>query len=147
VEILNSKKELCANVIYITERIRANIIKTEVKNIHKVINFIISRENVARSDKLHEYFSSIITTIEEETKMIIEDNDSQGKYVNSVQSVASKYFEEGPWFFDDSSMKCEVSDFAVFEYWGDLSFNSEIISDTEKYPWMPISIAPDDIPF
>ncbi|MCK9404763.1 MAG: hypothetical protein M0Q26_15320 [Chitinophagaceae bacterium] len=147
-QILKDYQSLCDNVIFITELVPNVNIKAEIGKIRKNINFTFSIESINKDEHISEGFTSLFQKIEEETAMIIEEITAQGKYVQSVQSKAVKYSDDGAWYFDDSGMKCEVSEDAVFEYWGDLSFDTEIISNTSKYPWMPLNITPDDdIPF
>jgi hypothetical protein len=147
-EILKNSPEMCENAIFISEYIPFVNTNRMPPIINKNVNFTFARESICKDKEIDKKIRDIFQKIEEETNLIMEENTAQGKYVQSVQSRASKYGNNEVWYFDDSNMRCDVSEDAIFEYWGDLSLNTEIVSDTTKYPWMPITIAPgDDIPF
>jgi len=116
------------------------------KRIGLVFHRQVISENFA---EVKEGLEDLLRLIANETELIQQDNLARGKIVASADVHAVR--EEGNefWKANLSRLLCPVTPESAPEYWGDFSFRVvDFVSDTESFPWMPVTIsAEDDIPF
>lgn len=108
----------------------------------KSVHFIFSQPNLLETSVFLSVLPKVLDSIETETAVIQQEATAQGKYVRSLDARARK---KGDWWALESGvLECEVSSDDPVEYWGDIRFNGDIVSDVPKYPWMPVSVSRDD---
>jgi hypothetical protein len=79
--------------------------------------------------------------------LIKEDNLARGKLIE----VVNCYFDKGEKYHSlkANQFDTELTEETPVEFWGSLNYASnDFMTDTDKYPWMPIDISEDkDLPF
>lgn len=141
-------EELKEIVIYFTEDVPYMGIANETNpQFFKYVNIVVNRKSLKDNHTVFsKNISKLLGDIEKEVMMIREDPNAQGKLIKTaiVQlRNTGKY-----WSVNTNKLRCEVKENDPYEYWGDIYLSGNaIISEMSKYPWMPVDIANDDIPF
>lgn len=144
--ILSKYTELKNQIIYMSEEIPYARMKQDfISDLSKNINMVIDKKTL---DEKHEVICSqikdLLSLISEETDLIKKDNLAKGTIVKAVNTHASykKSQETGTWNFYNSELSCSVEENSPPEFWGKADFQiSNYISDTHKFPWMPVPIS------
>jgi hypothetical protein len=81
--------------------------------------------------------------------LIKEDKLARGKLIEVVQGEFQKQENSEYFVFDGEVFETDFDEESPVEYWGSLNHSSKnFITDTEKYPWMPVDISYDNgLPF
>ncbi|MBK8906188.1 MAG: hypothetical protein IPM53_33730 [Anaerolineaceae bacterium] len=118
----------------------------------KTISMLFNRAILnTEHNAIKEALESVLAMILEETKLVQEDNLARGELIQGVD-VTARWHEyrnsDGFWSVNSNSLNCNVSEDAPVEYWGAMSYaEDDYLTATTKYPWMPVEVAQDDIPF
>jgi hypothetical protein len=90
----------------------------------------------------------ILLKITQEIALIKEDNLARGKLIEVVSCYFEKQ-EDEYYSLKSDQLRTELSEKTPVEYWGTLNYASKnFITDTDRYPWMPIDISEDkELPF
>jgi len=148
--LLLNYPELSKYVICATERIPHSYTK-EPQNvkIEKSINLSFSRNCLSKNfAQIKNEIEKILLKITQETALIKEDNLARGKLIE----VVSCYFEKQESDYhhlNSDQLRTELNEKTPVEFWGTLNYASKnFITDTDRYPWMPIDISEDkELPF
>lgn len=101
--------------------------------------------------KVVEEVKDIARTIESEHALVSEDHLARGDLVES--KGASAIWREGAnnqnyWQVDVDALETSLSDVDEVEFWGQrVHYESDFISATSHYPWMPSSVSKPSWPF
>jgi len=151
--VLKKYTILINNIIYMSEGV--TIARKDAKydaDFYKKISIVISKENIIKKYKeMCPQISALLTEISEETELIKQDDLAKGEIVKAVYSYAmfkQTADKKGYWSFGTELLSCNVEEDSPSEFWGIMNFPySHFISDTHKYPWMPVEIAQMKLPW
>lgn len=125
--------------------------KDLVADFSKDLKFVFSRKILqARHKEIKVLIEKMLLIMSEETQFIKEDNLAKGKIVYAVITFAEykKSEQYNYWNFNTRNFSCAVSENDPPEYWGDFDvYTRNFISNTHKYPWMPIEVSAIKSPF
>lgn len=121
-------------------------------NFRKIIILVFSQKMLREHhEELKHEIEKILLKISEETELIKQDNLARGKIVEAVDSSAMLRGPEGKkyWYIRKHNFTCDVMEDDPPEFWGSFDVDTpDFISETHKYPWMPVEISEvEEIPF
>lgn len=149
--ILNIYSSLKNQVICVTERVsQISFQNPENIKIDKEVRFTFSKKNLVENYKIIlDEFRNLINQIESEIELIENDNLARGKIVEVVNFSLYRRGESKYYSADNKYLITEIDENSPVEFWGTLNYSSSnFVSDSEFYPWMPVSISDDkDLPF
>jgi hypothetical protein len=116
--------------------------------IEKTISLTFGRKTLFENfTKIKSELEKILLEITKELALIKEDNLARGKLIE----VVNCYFDKGEKYHSlkANQFDTELTEETPVEFWGSLNYASnDFMTDTDKYPWMPIDISEDkDLPF
>ncbi|MFC1970372.1 hypothetical protein ACFLV0_00285 [Chloroflexota bacterium] len=131
-------------VTYITESEASSHKYTpESPNLSKNINFLFNRSELESNyDAIKSEFESLLNSISEETDLIQNDNLARGILVSVVRITArcpDKALQY--WEVNAKNTLSPQPENDYPEYWRNTSSISNMLTSTERYPWMPIDIS------
>lgn len=148
--LLINYPELSKYVICATENIPRSYTKEPEKvRIKKGINLTFSRECLKNNyTQIKTEIEKILIKIAKENTLIREDNLARGKLIEVVSCYFKKQ-ESGYHSLKADQLVTELSEKTPVEFWGRLNYASRnFVTDTDRYPWMPIDISEDkELPF
>ncbi|MDQ6531167.1 Swt1 family HEPN domain-containing protein [Flavobacterium sp. LHD-85] len=118
-------------------------------NPYKEIRFTFSRKNLEKNyAEIKLQLDEIILQISNEVDLITNDNLARGAMIEVVNTYVEKNHSK-LFSWDNSQFFTELDENSPVEYWGRLNYpTSSFVTDTEQYPWMPVTISEDkDLPF
>jgi hypothetical protein len=149
--ILVDFPNIAKHTICVTEVTPSAYTKTpEEKSFTKQIRFTFSRNSLEKNfTDIKTELENILLSISKEIALIKEDNLARGKLIEVVQCDFIKQENSEYFRFDGEAFETEFDEESPVEYWGSFNHSSKnFITDTEKYPWMPVDISEDnDLPF
>ncbi|WP_284451886.1 Swt1 family HEPN domain-containing protein [Methylophaga thalassica] len=93
----------------------------------------------------------IVQIVDEETDLLKQDNLARGKLIETKSANASiRTRDDGSsyWSVSLNSMTTPLVNTSEVEYWGTRAhYETDFISGSNQYPWMPDSISDYEIPF
>jgi hypothetical protein len=91
----------------------------------------------------------ILATISEETDLLKEDQLARGTLVSIRDATCNRYPTENSkwWSISSSDLFSSTPTTELPEYWGRIQGIDNFISHTETYPWMPVHISEEELPF
>ena len=136
-------------IISCTERIPSCFVESPQNGkIEKIVSLTFSRKTLfGNYSKIKTEFEKILLEITKELALIKQDNLARGKLIEVVDCYfekTEKYYSLNAHQFDT-----ELTEDTPVEFWGALNYASrDFMTDTDKYPWMPVDISEDkDLPF
>jgi hypothetical protein len=105
---------------------------------------------------LTEAHAEVMSSLEEslaqilkETDLLKEDQLARGTLVQlrTLTARRTTYGNSTFWEIDHSALKSQTPTEELPEYWGQISAETDFISDSEEYPWMPVKVSEDVVPF
>jgi hypothetical protein len=148
--ILRASSRILENVIFAYESIPYLPMPPEGDpQYSKIVRFLFSRETMREAyaefkPDLEEALRKITT----ETDLIKEDNLARGEFVHTVSVSSRRSAEDKPWYIDTSGLHSGIREDDPPEYWvGVPFFGNHFVSDTESFPWTPVTIARFTMPF
>ena len=149
--ILVDYPELAKHTICVTEVTPHAYTKTpEEKTFSKQIRFTFSRSSLVKNyTVIKTELEKILYNISIEIALIKEDNLARGKLIEVINCKFEKQNESEYFRLDGEVFETEFDEASPVEFWGTFNHSSKnFITDTEKYPWMPVDISEDhDLPF
>lgn len=95
--------------------------------------------------------NEIVLIVDEETDLLQQDHLARGSLIETKSSTATLragFDGRKRWHISLSGMQTPVSANTEVEFWGTRShFESDFISGSDQYPWMPSTISQKEIPF
>jgi hypothetical protein len=139
------------HVISVTERRPTSYVKNPDETVFtKEIRFTFSRKSLMQNyGQIKIELEKILLTVSKEIALIKEDNLARGNLIEVVRGTLRKHGENEFFILDDGIFETEFNEESPVEFWGTFNHSSKnFITDTEKYPWMPVTISEDkDLPF
>ncbi|MCB9420577.1 MAG: hypothetical protein H6667_12280 [Ardenticatenaceae bacterium] len=150
--ILHSFSELNSLLIFMYEQVEFPEMIDDSPKFKKSAEMVFSRAILTTEYKnLKVQLENLLLLIAEETGLIQDDNLARGEIIQAVDTGADlKDYGEGHkyWHFSYNNLRCRTTESDPPEYWGELSYSSEdYITSTNIYPWMPVDVSEDEIPF
>jgi len=148
--ILLTQDTLRNYVLFVTERLPVLRVSEELIPVgHKEIGLTFSRRNLAEKyADIKESLERVLAQISEETALLREDQLARGRLVQGAIIVARATDGELPqWRVNTAPLRSQSPDEELPEYWGRIIANSDFISATEDYPWMPVKVSEEETPF
>lgn len=145
-KILIGYPELSKHTICVTEITPSSFTKTpDTVTLTKQIRFTFSRNSLEKNySVIKPELEKILLHISKELSLISEDNLARGKLIEIVTCRFKKIDDSEYQEFDGRVFKTEFDEDSPVEFWGTFNNSSRnFITDTEKYPWMPIDISED----
>ena len=151
-DLLQQYDTIRKQIIFLAEYVPYTSMPNNLQPVfEKRLRFLISKKRLDATHKeLRESFDGVLKQILYETQVISEDQLARGKILNTC-SVVARLNESGNsnyWSINNSVLETAVEGNIPPEYWGNFSnSNSDFVSDTEVYPWMPIRVCEESLPF
>ncbi len=101
-------------------------------------------------NKIKSDFEELLSQIAREVELIDEDHLARGELIQLVEINAweKERKTKSYWRFDLSAMSRPVKADDPAEYWGNIDMPlKNLITEAEKFPWMPVAISKPPIPF
>lgn len=137
-------------VLFATESIRNVGVKDDLSlEMEKRIGLTFGRRSLSKNyAELKKCLDTLLTQVGKETELLREDQLARGKIVSATTVTAERQQGEPPWYHvPTDALKSAAPAEELPEYWGDIFSGYNFVSDTEYYPWMPVRICEQDIPF
>ena len=135
------------HLLFVTESVRASADNSKA-TAKKDVDLTFSRRKLQQyHEEIKEALASILIKIAQESELLQEDQLARGQLV-SVARVSARRFDGDRTFWNTniSSLLSPKPTGELPEYWGRTSSISDFVSDTDEYPWMPVTIS-KDVPF
>jgi hypothetical protein len=150
-KILINYPDLSKHTISVTELTPSAFIKEPESHVFtKQIRFTFSKKSLEKNYlDIKAELEKILLQISKELALIKEDNLARGKLIEIVNCRFEKY-KDGPYHrFERDVFETEFDEDSPVEFWGTFNHSSKnFITDTDKYPWMPVDISEDkELPF
>jgi Swt1-like HEPN len=144
--LLNIYKNLAKHTICVTESMPTLFLKNpEYLSLTKEVRFTFSKVTLTKNySVIKEEIEKLLIQISNEVELIEKDNLARGKMIEVINCYLTK-LKEGEYFsLDTSQFITEIDENSPVEFWGTLNHVSDnFVTDTEKYPWMPVDISDD----
>ncbi len=116
----------------------------------KYVFLTFSRATLAKHySAIKDELEKILLEITMEIALIKEDNLARGKLIEIVRCRYDQG-EPGYYFHTGHQFETKFTEETPVEFWGGLFYSREdFMTDTDKYPWMPVDVSEDksDLPF
>jgi hypothetical protein len=150
--ILQVFPELCSLLIFLYEQVEYPTVTEENMLFNKSISMVFNRSIIkSEYSTIKDQLERVLLMISEETGLLQEDNLARGKLVQAVDASASlvtRADKSTYWQIKYDNLSCKVSENDPPEYWGQMSYiDADYITSTSEYPWMPVEVSEDKIPF
>ncbi|MBK8042617.1 MAG: hypothetical protein IPK21_08100 [Haliscomenobacter sp.] len=149
--ILVDYPQIAKHTICVTEVVPSAFTKTpEENNFIKQIRFTFSRTSLEKNhSEIKADLENILLSISKEIALIKDDNLARGRLIEVVHCRFEKQSDIEYYELDGEIFRTEFDEESPVEYWGAFNFSSKnFITDTDKYPWMPVEISEDnELPF
>ena len=153
IPILEQYDNLRTSIIYMSYSTPSMFVDISKPNYIKTIRFTFSRKTLQEKyEVIKTDLTDILRKINEEVEMISQDTLARGEFIESlVIPVPRQQATDGNQYYYPSTevTKDKINDKNIPEFWGTFnSIGSDFISDSSRYPWMPIKISEDkSLPF
>jgi len=148
--VLINYPELTSELICVTEVLPHFFAKNPNFNeLKKSLKFTFSKNCLTKNYKrIKSELEHILLQINRELALIKEDNLARGKLIEVITCNVTKS-ESEYYHLQNQPFKIEIDGDSPVEYWGQLNYSTNnFITETENYPWMPVTISDDNsLPF
>jgi len=148
--ILHASSQILEHVIFAYELVPYVTTPSEGDpQFSKTVRFLFSRETMREAyGEFKPELEEMLRKITTETDLIKEDNLARGEFVQSVLVSSSRPAEDKGWYIDTAGLHSGIREDDPPEYWvGVPFFGNHFVSDTESFPWTPVTIARFTVPF
>jgi len=151
-KILIDYPELSKHTICATEITPSSSIKNpENPTLIKQIRLAYSRKSLEKNYlTIKAEIEKILIQITKEIELIKQDNLARGKLIEVVNFSLRKRDEGDYYSYYDDIFETTFDEYSPVEFWGTFNYTTlNLITDTNKYPWMPVDISEDkdELPF
>lgn len=118
--------------------------------ITKQIRFTFSKECLRNEyTQIKSELESILFQARQELDLITQDNLARGKLIEAVKCRFDKHSESNYFSSKREMFQTSLDEESPVEFWGTInSVSDNYLTNTDKYPWMPIPISDDkELPF
>ncbi|MCW3105065.1 MAG: hypothetical protein JWO09_3505 [Bacteroidetes bacterium] len=153
-KILINYLNLSKYAISVTESLPSVYVKE--KDLEKIeflkhIQFTFSKKTLENKySEIKTELEKIFLHISKELELIKDDNLARGKLIEVVSCYFEKHESGEFYFYDGRAFRTSYNEATPVEFWGEYNYPSyDFITDTNKYPWMPVPISEDknNLPF
>lgn len=144
--LLNIYKTLAKHTICVTEYMPNIYLKNpEYLNLTKEVRFTFSKNSLINNySVIKEEIERLLIQVSTEVELIEKDNLARGKLIEAINCHLIKLNESEYYSMDASQFITQIDESSPVEFWGTLNHVSDnFVTDTEKYPWMPVDISDD----
>ncbi|HKO82439.1 MAG TPA: hypothetical protein VJU78_18645 [Chitinophagaceae bacterium] len=149
--LLNSYQLLTNHAICVTEFIPLPFFENpDSVYIEKEIRFTFSKKSFSEYYKIiKEEIEKLLFQISSELTLIKEDNLARGKIIEATTTGLNKIDNSNYYDLETDQFITELDEDSPVEFWGTLNHcSNDFITETERYPWMPVDISEDKgLPF
>lgn len=153
VEVLRNFEEIKNNCIYLSDSYIGGRLDAECDIAsRKEFSVIFSNQTLKNNlDDIEKSIRHVITRVDEETELLKTDNLARGVLIESKHGSAR--FQIGHsnnryWQVNLDTLKPNTEKLSDVEYWGYVGhYETDFVSATNQYPWMPSSISDIELPF
>lgn len=149
--ILRAAPSVLGHVIYAAETIPYFGIEdeTQTPRFLKHLDLLFSRQTLSDShEEIKADLVSVFAKVVEETELILKDSLARGRLVRSATLTSAK--RPNGWTTNRDRLGTSIRDDDPVEYWSRKpSTAGDLITDTQRYPWMPVDVSSEDdeVPF
>jgi hypothetical protein len=115
------------------------------------VRLVFGRDSLEKHHlALKSELETILAEIDKEADLIKEDNLAKGRLVHMASASAHKRtYQAGEyWSFSPDHIAQPLSRSDLAEYWGTMAFTPRgFVSDTDRFPWMPVAVSRQRAPF
>lgn len=153
VEVLRNFSEIKNNCIYLSDSYVSGRLNAEYDIAsRKEFSVVFSKQTLnSNLNDIEESIRNVITRVDEETELLKMDNLARGVLIESKHGSAriqTGYNSNRFWSVNLDSLKPDPEKLSDVEYWGYVgNFETDFVSATDQYPWMPSSISGIEVPF
>lgn len=153
VEVLKNFTGIKNNCIFLSDSYFSGKLNTDYEiTSRKGFSVVFAKQNLENSiEEIENSIREIITTVDEETELLKIDNLARGTLIESKHvsaTLKTSFNNKRYWHVNLDSLKPDTSKLSEVEYWGYVgNYDTDFVSATEQYPWMPSSISKIEIPF
>ena len=109
----------------------------------KSISLVIPKDTLIKNlSDIEANIREIALTCDSETEQLAQDHLARGSLIEAI--TLSAFFREGEkhWTVNIENLKTKPEEINCVEFWGQrLHFETDFISATDNYPWMPSSVS------
>jgi len=149
--LLEISTALRDRALLLTERVSPVRLGKDLRPIgRKQVGLTFSHRVLAEAHvELKKALEDALTLVTQEIDLLKEDQLAKGKLVRLCKFVSrrEKSGDSSQWSLDFDLLRSQPPGGELPEYWGDVTAGNDFISDTESYPWMPVKVSEEDIPF
>lgn len=148
--MLAASEAILENVIFASEDVPYVQMPTDgVPAFSKTVRLLFSRKTLAdKHDELKKEVEQVLKQITTETDLTKDDSLARGDVVQSAYVTATREAEDKRWQVDTSSLRSRGSEDDPPEYWaGHPILGGHFISNSDSFPWMPVTISQFMLPF
>lgn len=144
--VLKKYPSLTNLIIYLSEDASNDgMSKDYITNFFKHISIVIGKKTISDShETICSQIKDLMAKISEETELIKQDNLARGSIIKTVdaRAIYRESEENKYWDYKTNELICNGEEDSPPEFWSDTYFPPEnFISDSHRYPWMPVPIA------
>lgn len=149
--MLNAAPALRDNAIFASEFVPyAAPTEDTSPDFSKTIHFYFSRDSItAAYSQIKPELETLLRKITEETRLIHADNLARGEFVRTASVSVNRSDQAARWRVTTQSLHSPSSTTDPAEYWAGkpLFFGDHFLTNTESFPWMPVTISNVTFPF
>lgn len=148
--VLLEYTQILTNVIFTSEYVPyVTMPADENPAFSKTVRLLFSRKTLAdQHEPLKRELEEVLKRITTETDQTKEDNLARGDVVQSAWVTASRESQEQQWQLDTRNLGSASNEADPPEYWaGHPLFGSHFVSNSESFPWMPVTVSRWTVPF
>ena len=148
--LLAASKAILENLIFASEYVPYVQMPIDgVPAFSKTVRLLFSRKTLAdKHDELKKELEEVLKQITTETDLTKDDSLARGDVVQSAHVTASREAEDKGWQVDRTSLLSRGSEDDPPEYWAGHPFlGGHFVSNSESFPWMPVTISRFTFPF
>jgi len=113
----------------------------------KHMNLVFSRETLADAhEEIKNDLEQIVQQMSTESDLVARDSLARGRFLRIADVHANKRGDA--WHLERSELETPFREDHPVEYWTRKPSSADLITDTRRYPWIPVDIASEDeVPF
>lgn len=153
VEVLRNFADIKNNCIYLSDSYIGGRLSAEYDIAsRKEFSVVFSKQTLnSNLEAIEESIRNVITRVDEETELLKTDNLARGVLIESKHGsarVQTGHNNHRYWSVNLDTLKPDTEKLSDVEYWGYMgNYETDFVSATNQYPWMPSSISDIEVPF
>lgn len=149
--ILYLYQKISENVINLSEWMPRPAVQDGLPQYHKQVSLLFGAKKLIDSyEDIRQDVEALLGSLAEEKELLVNDHLARGKLL-SVQSLYASLQGEGDkahWNWNEDGLLCPSPADDPPEYWRSLGrWDAGFLDLAHQYPWMPVEISKEEIPF